>query len=142
MTPEGRSRLLSIGFALVLVAIVGGALAVADRAQEAVLDSQSGSVSAAALDPTAPGFRAFTEPTPTALVLHTAVESGRPALTGLTFMAGADGDAGGTVITFPSTYVAPNESDSELADLFAEAGFDAVVDGVDDERPAARSVTP
>ena len=110
--------LIGVGFAAWNVAL---------EAQQAVLESQSGSISDVALDPDAVNFRAFTEPTPTGLVLHTAIENGQPELTGVTFMASADGSQGGTVLSIPSTFVHLAGENAPLSELFTEVGFLAVV---------------
>ena len=122
-----RSRLLTIGFLVVLVSLAGAGYGVVRAAQTAVLESQSGSISEFTLDPSAPGFRAFTEATPTALVLHTAVSPEVGAeLVGVTLLTAADGDSGGTVVTIPRTFVASNGSNMALSELFASDGLDAV----------------
>jgi len=71
-----RSRLLSTGFFLVLCGVAVGGYFIVRAAQQAVLESRAGSVAEYSLDPDEPGFLAFTEATPTALVLHTAVVPG------------------------------------------------------------------
>ena len=124
---EHRNRWITPVFALVLVGVGVAAWTVAMQAQQAVLESQSGSISDVALDPAAANFRAFTEPTPTGLVLHTAIESGQPELTGVTFMASADGGQGGTVLSIPSTFVHLGGENVPLRELFTEVGFLAVV---------------
>ena len=119
--------MLTIGFLFVLVALTGAGYGVFRAAQTAVLESQSGSISEFSLDPAAPGFRAFTEATPTALVLHTTVSPGVGAeLVGVTLLTAADGDAGGTVVTIPRTFVDPGSSNTALSELFASEGLDAV----------------
>ncbi|MGI9606825.1 MAG: hypothetical protein ACR2P0_11865 [Acidimicrobiales bacterium] len=127
-----RARIASGLFAVALIVIAGAAYQIARNAQAAVLDSQAGSISAVALDPNAPGFRAFTEPTPSALVLHTAVTSeGRAELRGLSVLAAADGNRGGTLLTIPASFV-PFESSPSLDETFATEGFDMVVEQVRD----------
>lgn len=122
-----RSQLLTIGFLIVLVALTGAGYGVFRAAQTAVLESQSGSISEFTLDPSAPGFRAFTEATPTALVIHTAVSPGIGAeLVGATLLTAADGDSGGTVVTIPRTFIDPGNSNIALSELFAAEGLDAV----------------
>lgn len=118
-----------MAFALLLVGISVGAWSIARAAQEAVLDSQSGSISAAALDPDAPGFRAFTEPTPTALVLHTSVGTeGGAVLSGVAVLAGGDEDRGGTIVSVSSDFVDPEGTNVELSELFDLRGFAGVAD--------------
>lgn len=118
---------MSAVFAAILVGIGFAAWATARAAQEAVLDSQSGSISAVALDPSAPGFRAFAEPTPTGLVLHTAIRSGgRPELSGVTLLAGADSDRGGTLVSIPADFTVEEGSGQTLAELFENGGFSTV----------------
>lgn len=116
---------MSIGFFTFLLVLGGIGYLVGRAAQEAILESQSGSISQFSLDPTAPGFRAFTEPTPTALVVHTAVARGGGAeLVGVTLLASADGDAGGTVVTIPRTFVDPEGSGRPLSEIFETEGLD------------------
>ncbi|MBV9950686.1 MAG: LCP family protein [Acidimicrobiia bacterium] len=63
-----------------------------------VLDSRAGKVAARNLDPTAPGYLAIVEPTPTALLIqHDA--TGQPV--SLTVLALGRGDAGGSVLFIP-----------------------------------------
>ncbi len=122
-----RSRLLSAGFLAFLLAVAGIGYLIALSAQEAILESQSGVVSEYSTDPTEPGFRAFTEPTPTALVLHTAVRPGGGAeLISITLMTAADAQAGGTVITIPAMFANPRSTNVSLRDLFRTEGLDAV----------------
>ena len=120
---NGR-RTATIIFALCLVGVVAAGTFIALAAQEAILDSRSGSVSEAILDPSAPGFRAFTEATPTVLVAHTS-QTISGELVGATILTPADASIGGTVITVQSTFRADSSSPS-LRDLFARGGLDAV----------------
>ena len=120
---NGR-RTATIIFALCLVGVVAAGTFVALAAQEAILDSRSGSVSEAILDPSAPGFRAFTEATPTVLVAHTS-QAISGELVGATILTPADASIGGTVITVQSTFL-PDSSSPSLRDLFARGGLDAV----------------
>ena len=120
---NGR-RTATIIFALCLVGVVAAGTFVALAAQEAILDSRSGSVSEAILDPSAPGFRAFTEATPTVLVAHTS-QTISGELVGATILTPADASIGGTVITVQSTFL-PDSSSPSLRDLFARGGLDAV----------------
>ena len=120
---NGR-RTATIIFALCLVGVVAAGTVVALAAQEAILDSRSGSVSEAILDPSAPGFRAFTEATPTVLVAHTS-QTISGELVGATILTPADASIGGTVITVQSTFRSDSSSRS-LRDLFARGGLDAV----------------
>lgn len=123
-----RNRWLTPVFAVVLCGLAAAGWGLAREAQDAVLESQSGSISSVNLDPDAPGFRAFTEPTPTALVLHTTVtEEGGAALVGATFLAAADEGRGGTVLSIPSTLVDSSESPQPLDAQFEEEGFAEVV---------------
>lgn len=125
MQSSRRSKVLSAGFFVLLLAVSGVGYRVGLAAQDAILESQSGSISQFTLDPSAPGFRAFTEPTPTALVVHTAVaRTGGAELVGLTVLTAADADTGGTVITIPRTFVDAEGSDRPLAEIFAEDGLD------------------
>ncbi len=125
MKTTRSSRGLSIGFLTFLLVLGGVGYRVGRAAQDAILESRSGSISQFSLDPTAPGFRAFTEPTPTALVVHTAVApTGGAELVGVTLLASADGDAGGTVVTIPRTFVDPEGSGRPLSEIFASEGLD------------------
>lgn len=125
MRTSRRSKLLSSGFFVVLVALVGVGYQVGLDARDAILESQSGSISQFTLDPGAPGFRAFTTPTPTALVVHTAVApTGGADLIGVTVLTSADEGLGGTVITIPRTFVDPDGSNVPLAEIFITQGLD------------------
>lgn len=125
MSTSRRSKVLSAGFLLLLLALAGTGYRVGLAAQDAILESQSGSISQFTLDPSAPGFRAFTEPTPTALVVHTAVaRTGGAELVGVTLLTAADGDTGGTVVTLPRTFVDPTGTNRPLAEIFASDGLD------------------
>lgn len=127
MTSTRRSKLLSGGFFVVLLGLGGLGYRVGLAAQDAILESRSGSISQFSLDPTAPGFRAFTEPTPTALVVHTAVAPGVGAeLVGVTLLTSADGDAGGTVVTIPRTFVDDGGTNRPLSEIFANDGLDSL----------------
>lgn len=133
MQSSRRSKALSAGFFVVLVALIGAGYSVGRAAQEAILESRSGSISQFTLDPEAPGFRAFTEPTPTALVVHTAVSPTTGAeLVGLTLLAAADGGVGGSVITIPRTFVGTNGTERPLADVFSDEGLDPLIVDVKD----------
>jgi hypothetical protein len=123
---RSKSRALSLGFLILLLALGGFGYRVGRAAQTAVLESQSGSISEFTLDPTAPGFRAFTESTPTVLVLHTAVTSAGAELVGVSLLTEADADAGGTVVTIPRTFTEPDSRNIALSALFAEEGLDSV----------------
>lgn len=108
--------------------MVAGGVFVGLSAQRAILESSSGSVSEIVLDPTAPGFRAFTESTPVVLTLHTVTGSGGGAeLSGATILVPADQGVGGTVVTIPASFVRTDTS-ATLADTFATAGLEAVVE--------------
>ncbi len=125
MRSSRRSKLLSCGFFVVLLGLSGVGYRVGLTAQDAILESQSGSISQFSLDPTAPGFRAFTEPTPTALVVHTAVASGVGAeLVGVTLLTSADRHTGGTVVTIPRTFVDAGGTNRPLSEIFANDGLD------------------
>lgn len=126
---QRRNFLLSTGFFGFLAIIGVLAFWVGTRAETAILQSQAGEVSTFSSDPTAPGFRAFTTTSDTALVLHTAVRAGVGAdLVGVNLLTGADGAGGGSVVTIPATFVNPDGSGVPLAGLFATSGLDAVVD--------------
>lgn len=123
-----RNRWLTPVFALALCGLAAAGWGVAREARDAVLASQSGSIRSVNLDPEAPGFRAFTEPTPTALVLHTAVtERGTAELVGATFLAAADEGRGGTVMSMPSTLFDGQGSGTTLDVEFGATGFSGVV---------------
>ncbi len=127
-----RNRWLTPVFALVLAGFAAAGWYVAQEAQDAVLESRSGSITSVNIDPDAPGFRAFTEPTPTALVLHTTVTSeGEARLVGSSVLIAADGGLGGTVLSVPGGLVAPGSS-ATVAELFAGEGFGAVVAAMKD----------
>lgn len=121
---ENSRRTATTTFVLCLIGVIAAGTFVALAAQEAILDSRSGSVSEAILDPTAPGFRAFTEATPTVLVAHTS-QTISGELVGATILTPADASIGGTVITVQSTFL-PDSSSPSLRDLFARGGLDAV----------------
>jgi len=126
VTVLARKR-VTIAFSIFLVSIGLGGFLVGRSAQGAVLASQSGSVSEVILDPSSPGFRAFTETTPTVLAVHTSVTSSGAQLTGATILTPADADSGGTVVSVHSTFAAA-EGASTLSTLFATDGLDSVVD--------------
>lgn len=125
---SSRTRVLSSLFALLLLTVGFAAYRVAREAQAAVLDSSSGSTNATVLDPTAPGFRAFTEPTPTALVLHTTVTpAGRAELVGLSFLAATNPNQGGTLLTMPASLISPVGANTPFDEMFRMSGLTAVV---------------
>lgn len=129
MTTSRRSKVLSGGFFALLLVLAGVGYRVGLAAQDAILESRSGSISQFSLDPTAPGFRAFTEPTPTALVVHTAVSPGLGAeLVGVTLLTSADGEAGGTVVTIPRTFVHEGGNNRPLSEVFVTSGLDALTE--------------
>ncbi len=115
---------LSILFAVLLVSIGVTATVVSRAAQRAVLDSQAGAVVEVVNDPDAPGFRAFTNPTPVAAVLHTTIEDARPVLRSASVLI-ASGPSGGTIISVPSH--ARAEGGSTVEEAFDEAGLDGAV---------------
>ena len=130
-----RSLYVSAGFVLFLLLVGLAGVAIAGRAETAILESQAGQVSTFILDPSEAGFRAFTTSSETALVLHTAVRANVGAeLVGLTLLAGVDDDAGGgaggSVITIPPTFADPALSGQTLAQIFGSVGLDGVVDEV------------
>lgn len=107
-------------YTLVLIAIAVTAWSVLQEAQSAVLESQSGSVSSVENDPTAPGFRAFTEPTPTGLVLHTRISSrGGAELAGATVLLSAGDVGGGTIVSVPAAF----GLEAPLGETFETEGF-------------------
>ncbi len=122
---ESRRRSATIVFALFLMGVVGGGTFVAMAAQDAVLESRSGSVSEVILDPAAPGFRAFTEATPTVLVAHTSIAGPGQELLGVSILTPADAAVGGTVITVQSTFAADSSSPA-LRDIYRSGGLDSV----------------
>jgi len=122
-----RSKTVSGGFAVFLLVLGFFGYRVGRAAQDAILESRSGSISEFSLDPTAAGFRAFTEVTPTALVVHTAVaDAGGADLVGVTLLTAADGDAGGTVVTVPRTFIDPDGTGLPLSEIFVTQGLDAL----------------
>lgn len=125
MTEAGRRR-LTLAFAGFLIAVVIGGFFVGRSLQVAVLESSSGSVSEVVLDPAAPGFRAFTDATPTLLVVHTTVTSRGAELVGATILAPAGEGIGGAVVTFQSTFVV-DASSPTLAEVFTSSGLDPLV---------------
>lgn len=134
----------TIGFGAVLLVIIITAGFVFQMATDAVLESESGSLSSVVSDPDAAGFRAFTEPTETLLVHHRASAAfsagqdqdadpenpGEPIveLRAVTLLAGGDAQSGGTVITIPATFRGDRSGDENLAELFERAGPGAVTD--------------
>ena len=115
-----RSRAISLWFVYFLVVIGVVGLTIGGRAQTAILESQAGVVSTFTLNPSAAGFRAFTTSSETALVLHTAVSGNAGAvLVGATFLAEADNESGGTVLSVPATFADPALSGQTLAQLFS-----------------------
>ena len=125
---QRRGQVLSASFLGFLILILLGAVWIAGQAETAILESQAGEVTEFSSDPTAPGFRAFTTATDTALILHTAVSPGAGAeLVGASLLTGADDNAGGSVVSIPRTFVDAEQTGLTLADLFAVSGLDAVV---------------
>lgn len=125
--PVGKG--VTWAFALFLILAVAIGAVVTQRAQQAVLESRSGSVSEVILDPTAPGFRAFTEATTAVLVVHTAPDSGGVEMTGATILTPADADIGGTVITVQSTFRG-QDSSAVLRETFQDGGLEAVANAL------------
>lgn len=128
---RSRSGRITGGFFILLLALAGGGIWLGLQAQEAILDSQAGSVSEFSLDPSEAGFRAFTEPTPTALVVHTGVTARGAELIGLTVLSAADGGSGGTVVTMPATLRVAPEAPT-VAEVFLEQGLDDAVAQITD----------
>lgn len=124
-----QGKTVSIIFATLLVTVAIGGYFIARSAQQAVLDSRSGSVSEVILDPAAPGFRAFTDATPTALVAHTSVTRTGSELSGVTILTAADAGIGGSVVTVQATFVS-GPTERSLAELFSTRGIDAVVENL------------
>lgn len=114
-------------FTVLLLVLAAVGYFVSIQARDAILDSRAGSVSEFSLDPSAPGFRAFTEPTPVALVLHTGVTGGGADLIGASVLSVADGGEGGAVVTLPSTFKSSPDA-IPIGETFRTRGLDAIVD--------------
>ena len=123
-----RGQVLSASFLGFLILILLGAVWAATQAETAILQSQAGQVTEFPSDPSSPGFRAFTTATETALVLHTAVTAEAGAeLVGVSLLTGADGNAGGSVVTIPRNFIDAEQTGLTLADLFRVSGLSAVI---------------
>src|SRR3954447_5200049 len=99
---------------ILLVCSVPGLLAVG---RSAVLGSTDGAIEQQVTDPAAPGWEAYAEPTPVALVVH---RGGGGALAGVTLLS-LTGDRGGAVVFIPvDTVVAAGGRERTLAELAAD----------------------
>jgi len=114
-------------FTVLLLVLAGVGYLVSLQARDAILDSRAGSVSEFSLDPSAPGFRAFTEPTPVAMVLHTGVTGGGAELIGASLLSVADVGEGGAVVTLPSTFRVSSAA-TPIGEIFRSSGLDAMVE--------------
>lgn len=126
--PPGPSRRwMAVFSALVALAVLaGGALTYVGV--QTVRTSRAGKSVATVTDPTAPGFEAFLEPTPTLLLVHT---SGSTLLSAAV-LALNSGDAGGSVLLVPpATRLGPEEGAFTLGAVAAFGGAgDAILPGV------------
>ncbi len=124
-----RGRVVSAAFGVVLAGVVVGAWFVAQAAQDAILDSQAGAVVEMENDPSAPGFRAFTEPTPTAAVLHTTVTADGIAELRSVHVLIANAAGGGTIVTVhPNAAIDP--ALPTLEERFRDDGLLSTLDGL------------
>lgn len=87
-----------VAFAMAMIVFVGAIPVLGYVGSQVLKDSKAGSFTGSSLAPTDPGFEAQVEPTPTALAIQYD-DQGVPV--GLTFMALAGSDGGGTVIFIP-----------------------------------------
>ena len=87
-----------VGFAAVMVILLGGGATLAYVGSETVRDSTDGQVIRVTDDPTAPGFEAFVTPSPTMLVIH---NDGKQVL-GYTLLVLGPNDAGGAIVFIPT----------------------------------------
>ena len=90
----------------------------------AISDSSDGTEVESRLDPSAPGYQAFVDPTPVLLLIHQAAEGN---LAGVTLLALTNAEAGGAVL-----FLAPETmtSTGPLSGRWAEAGRAGVADGL------------
>lgn len=101
-----------LGICIPLLGMVGGRI---------VLDSTDGNLSRRESDPTAPGYEAVVEPTPTLFVLH--VHGG--AAVGAAAIALSGDDAGGVIVMSADTVVEREGVRQTIADAFTAGGLDA-----------------
>ncbi len=86
-----------------------------------VLDSTDGNLTRREEDPTAPGYEAVVEPTPTMFVLQ--VHEGEPV--GAAAVALSGEDSGGVIVMSVDTVVDREESRETIADAYRSGGLDA-----------------
>jgi hypothetical protein len=96
--PRHPGRFRYVAFGLVFLLLLAAIPALGYTGLERLLDSRGGTTSSRSTSPTEPGYQAFVEKTPAALVIHTDA-SGAP--TGLTMVALGQGEAGGSVVFIP-----------------------------------------
>ena len=91
---------------------------------KAVLDSTDGEQFAIVTDPTAPGFEAFVDPTPTMLLVHT--DDGQ--LSGVTVLSQTALDNGGTAVLLSADLLVDVDgvAATYLSEAYTDGGADAV----------------
>jgi hypothetical protein len=109
-------RFWSAGFPVMLAVLVGAVPALLVTGRSVVLHTTDGALEAQVTDPSAPGWRAFTEPTPTALILH---RNDSAALVGATLVSLTGAGAGAVVFIPVDTEVASGPGTRTLAELAA-----------------------
>ncbi len=90
---------------------------------KAVLDSTDGTLIEVVTDPTAPGYEAFVDPTPTMLVLHT---DANDELVGVTVLARTLLDNGGQAVLVSAELAANGTGGPTLAERYAAVGAEGV----------------
>jgi len=99
--PRPSRRWMAV-FALCMVMALGASLALTYVGLKTVRSSRAGRIVSTVTDPTAPGFEAFVEPTPTLAVLHDV----NGELASAAVLALSNGDAGGSVVVVPPATMA------------------------------------
>ena len=111
------------GWPVLLLCLAGAVPLLVWLGWSAISNSSDGTDVSAPIDPSAPGYQAFVEPTPTLLLIH----GDDNGLHGVTLLALTDPDAEGAVL-----FLAPETmtSDGRLSARWAEGGDAGVSDGV------------
>jgi hypothetical protein len=126
--PRLEERFWALGFPVLTVLLALSVPALLITGRHVMLHSTDGALEAQVTDPSAPGWRAYTEPTPTVLVLHQDATRG---LVGVTLVS-LTGEGAGAILFVPvDTLVGTGAGgDRYVADLAAD-GEAAVRGGVE-----------
>ncbi len=122
--PEGPSRRWTAGFLGLLAAAVVAGAALTFVGVQTVRDSTAGRTVSLSNDPSAPGFEALLEPTPTLLLAH----EHEGALVSLALLGLGSGDAGGSILLIPPATMIRNDAfEGPLSVAYAfGGGIDAI----------------